>query len=103
MPAKCSAAQKLTDWQIGRITFVATKVDHVPALKRDNRQHLLRELAGAGEIKADAHVSYHVAASVLSTQDGMAKIKGRPVEVVHGTRLGEDRVRSDFNGDVPGG
>ena len=98
-----SAAQRLANRQIEKVTFVATKADHVPALKRDNLKHLIRALAGAGEIEAGTHVSYHVAAAILSTTDGTAKIEGRPVEVVHGIKLGEDRMRPYFNGDLPTG
>ena len=98
-----SAAQLMANRQIERITFVATKADHVPALKRDNLQHLLRAVAGAGAVEPGTRVSYHVAASVLSTTDGMAEIEGRPVEVVRGIKLGQDRVRPYFNGDLPAG
>ncbi len=98
-----SAAQKLANRQIEKITFVATKADHVPAMKRDNLQHMLRAVAGAGELEAGTRVSYHVAASVLSTVDGVAKFQERPVEVVKGIKLGEDQVRPYFNGDVPAG
>ena len=97
------AAQQLGHRQIERVVFVATKGDHVPGLKRDNLRHLLRALASAGQAGGETGVSYHVAASILSTEDGMAQIEGRPVEVVKGIKLGEDRVRPYFNGDVPTG
>src|SRR6266851_2907489 len=48
-------------------------------------------------------VSYHAIASVLSTVDGTARIEGRPVEVVMGLPLGEERQRSFYPGDVPSG
>ncbi len=37
-----AAAQRLTNRRIERVAFVATKADHVPALKRDNLLNLLR-------------------------------------------------------------
>jgi predicted YcjX-like family ATPase len=41
--------------RIERVTFVATKADHVPALKRDNLCNLVRALAEpAREQQADA-------------------------------------------------
>ena len=98
------AAQRLSNHRIERVTFVATKADHVPALRRDNLLHLLRVLAGAdaGQPGSQgAGISHRVAASILSTQDGVAHWQDRPVEIVQGIVLGEDRVRPFFVGDVP--
>lgn len=95
-------AQKLANRRIDKITFVATKADHIPGAKRDNLRHLLQMLAGSGHSHGgDAHVSHHVAASVRSTTDGTMKIQDRPVEVVQGTVLGGSRVQSLFVGEVP--
>jgi uncharacterized protein len=92
--------------RIGRVVFVATKADHVPAMKRDNLRFLLRSLAGVAEshqTEAGAAVSYQVAASLLSTEDGVAKLDGRPVQVVKGRVVGEDKVRPFYVGEVPVG
>ena len=98
------AAQRLTHRQIEQVTFVATKADHVPAMRRDNLRHLLQTLSDAGQRNGSAtRVSHHVAASILCTTDGMIKMEERPLEVVHGIKLGEDRVRPYFSGDVPAG
>lgn len=104
-------AQGMGSHGIERITFVATKADHVPGLRRDNLRHLLGELAdtsrdGKGNVKGQAgakgvKTSHHVAASVLSTKDDVTTIQGRPMEVVSGTVLGDDKVRPFFGGDVP--
>lgn len=99
-----SAAQKLAGRRIERVAVVATKADHVPALKRDNLRHLLRSLSDAAEAHQDergAQVTYQVAASLLSTEDGTAKLAGQPVQVVQGLKLGEDKVRSFYVGEVP--
>ena len=100
------AADRLANRRIERVAFVATKADHVPALRRDNLLHLLRALAdagtGAGRQGGNAAgVSHHVAASVLSTRDGTARSGETVVEVVKGIVLGEERVKSFFVGDVP--
>ncbi len=101
-----AAARHLSDPRIDRVAFVATKADHVPALKRENLRHLLRALvdpvaehpAGAG-----AAIGYHVAAALLSTEDGTAKLEGRTIPVVQGIVMGEDKVRPYFVGEVPSG
>ena len=74
-----SAARRLGGQRIERVVFVTTKADHVPALKRDNLRHLLRSLSGLAEARQsalDAQVTYQVAASLLSTEDGTAKLDG---------------------------
>ena len=90
---------------IERVAFVATKADHVPGLRRENLKNLLRNLvetARANELPGRP-VTYHTVASVLSTVDGTANIDGRPVEVVLGMPLGEERQRAFWPGDVPSG
>ncbi|OJY73634.1 MAG: hypothetical protein BGP12_13685 [Rhodospirillales bacterium 70-18] len=89
---------------IGRVAFVATKADHVPALRRENLRNLLRALAApaAGGLAGPA-VSYHAAAAVLATRDGTARIAGRAAEVVQGVVLGEAQARAFHVGDVPSG
>ena len=106
-----AAMQRMAIPRIERVAFVATKADHVPAMKRDNLVHLLRALAspaagegsreGSREGPPAASTSYRAAASVLSTRDGTGRIGGHAVEVVEGVVLGEDRVRPYFVGEVP--
>jgi predicted YcjX-like family ATPase len=99
-----AAADRVGGSRIGRVVFVATKADHVLALKRNNLRHLLRSLAGATESRqtmAGAQVSYQVAASLRSTEDDVALLDGRPVQVVKGRVIGEDKVRPFYVGDVP--
>jgi predicted YcjX-like family ATPase len=93
---------------IERIAFVATKADHVPAMSRDNLRNLLQAMVkpaadGAGREVGDAKtaVSYHVAASILSTMDGTAPLGGRNVEVVLGVVMGEEIRRPFYAGSVP--
>jgi predicted YcjX-like family ATPase len=98
------AAQKMAQHRIQRVVFVATKADHVPAMKRDNLLGLVRNLAEAGRPRhenAGVGVTHRVAASILSTRDGLSRAEGRAVEVVEGVVLGEDRARPFFIGDVP--
>jgi predicted YcjX-like family ATPase len=101
----CGAmADRIGGNRIGRVVFVATKADHVPALKRDNLRHLLRALAGAAESRqnaAGAAVSHQVAASLRSTEDDVTVRDRRPVQVVKGVVVGEDKVRLFDVGDVP--
>ena len=88
--------------RIERLAFVATKADHVPALRRDNLKHLLRELANdAREHVGEGRITYHVASSVLSTKDGTITDNGRPLEVVFATPLGQEQARAFYPGDVP--
>ena len=89
---------------IERVAFVATKADHVPALARDNLKHLLRAMAdpAAKDWQAtNTQVSFHVAAAILSTEDGVARLDGQTVQVVRGTVLGESTVRPFYVGAVP--
>jgi predicted YcjX-like family ATPase len=88
---------------IARVAVVATKADHVPALRRDALRHLLAALAAPALEGRDGPVSLHVAASVHATTDARARLGGQDVEVVQGVVLGEDRARPYFVGDVPPG
>ena len=104
--------ERLLPWGAGspiaRVAVVATKADHVPALRRDALRHLLAALAAPalegrdGPVRGGA-VSLHVAAAVTATRDAKARLGGRDVEVVEGVVLGEDRARPYFVGDVPPG
>ena len=99
-----AAVQRMASPRIERVTFVATKADHVPAMKRDNLVHLLRALASLAAVQdgiAAASASYRAAASILSTRDGTSRIGDRTVEVVEGVVLGEERARPFFVGEVP--
>ena len=98
-----AAVQRMASRRIERVAFVATKADHVPAMKRDNLVHLLRALASpaAQDGMAAASASYRAAASILSTRDGTGKIGDRVVEVVEGVVLGDERTRPFFIGEVP--
>jgi predicted YcjX-like family ATPase len=90
--------------QIERVAFVATKADHVPSMSRTNLKYLLTALAKrASESweRNEARVSYHVAASVRSTEDGAAVRGDRTVEVVLGVRIGEEKVHPFDVGQVP--
>ncbi len=88
--------------RIERLAFVATKADHVPALQRDNLGNLLRELVSRTiDHVGQKRVSYHVAASILSTVDGTGNIDGRAVEIVQGIPLGEEHARGFYPGTVP--
>jgi uncharacterized protein len=88
--------------RIERLAYVATKADHVPAMRRDNLCNLLRALAETAQEKLGRiPVSYHAAAAVLSTEDGTATIDGRAIEVVYGVPLKEKRARPFYPGDVP--
>jgi predicted YcjX-like family ATPase len=90
--------------RIERVAFAATKADHVPALRRENLRNLLRSMAESMRpANIGQPVTYHVLASVMSTTDGTVKADGRPVEVVYGVPLGEERVRPYYPGDVPSG
>ncbi len=95
-------SQTIRSRRIERLAFVATKADHVPALRRDNLKHLLRDFAnGALQHAGESRITYHVAASVLSTKDGTITDNGRPLEVVFATPLGQEQARAFYPGDVP--
>ena len=99
----------LREAPIARVAVVATKADHVPAMRRENLRHLLAALtepalvAGRAAMPRRGPVSLHVAAAVHATMDGKARLGGHDVEVVHGVPMGEDRARPFFVGDVPAG
>jgi predicted YcjX-like family ATPase len=73
-------------------------------MSRVNLKHLLAALtkrASENWERNEVGVSYHVAASVLSTEDGTAVRGDRTVEVVLGRRIGEDKVHPFDVGQVP--
>ena len=87
------------------VAFVATKADHVPELQRDNLRSLLRAMSqparNHGPVSGDA-VSYHVAASILSTRDGWIDHENRPCEaIVWGRRLGDIKDMAYQTGSIP--
>ncbi|MGE4046011.1 MAG: YcjX family protein [Acetobacteraceae bacterium] len=91
--------------RVERVAFVATKADHVPELQRENLRALLRDMArparAHGPAAEDA-VSYHVAASIVSTTDGWAERASRHREpVVWGRELGHEERRAYHVGAVP--
>jgi predicted YcjX-like family ATPase len=90
---------------IERIAFVATKADHVPELHRDNLRALMRDMvrpASAHAPGGEDAVSYHAAASVVSTTDGWAdQPDGHREPVVWGRKLGETQARPYRVGNVP--
>lgn len=90
--------------RIERVVFAATKADHVPHLKRDQLRSLLRSLLEATathQRTQGVFISYQTAASLVSTQDSTTQMDGRTVEVVRGIKLGEDKLRSFYVGEVP--
>ncbi len=92
--------------RIERLAIVATKSDHVPAMRRENLKNLVRDLANTERMQqtlTGMPVTYHAASAVHSTTDGIAHVDGRPVEVVMGIPLGEERARPFYPGDVPSG
>jgi predicted YcjX-like family ATPase len=87
---------------IERIAFVATKADHVPELHRDNLRALMRDMVRQAETRGPDAVSYHAAASVVSTTDGWAdQPDGHREPVVWGRKLGETQARPYRVGNVP--
>ena len=89
-----------------KVVFVATKADHVPAMQRDNLRHILHALAdpGAGrQVEHGASVSHRSRPRSSRPATAPPQSGGTVLEVVQGVRLGEDKVRSFFVGDVPAG
>lgn len=100
------AARHMSDPRIQRVAFVATKADHVPSLKRQNLDNLLRALVdplAAHSESSGAKISRHVAAALLSTEDGSAVINGHKTPIVKGIVFGQERVRDYTMGEVPSG
>ena len=90
---------------VQRVAFVATKADHVPELHRDNLRALMRDMvhlaSGHGPNGPNA-VSFHAAASVVSTTDGWAdQADGHREPVVWGKQLGATEARAYRVGNVP--
>lgn len=90
---------------IERVAFVATKADHVPELHRDNLRALMRDMVHLAALHGpggDNSVSFHAAASVVSTTDGWAdQPDGHREPVVWGKKLGESQARPYRVGNVP--
>jgi predicted YcjX-like family ATPase len=87
---------------IERIAFVATKADHVPELHRDNLRALMRDMVRLAATHGPDTVTYHAAASVVSTSDGWAdQPDGHREPVVWGKKLGEAQPRPYRIGNVP--
>jgi predicted YcjX-like family ATPase len=90
---------------IERVAFVATKADHIPELHRDNLRALMRDMVHLAREHSpgdDARVTYHAAASVVSTTDGWAdQPDGHREPVVWGRKLGEAQARPYRVGNVP--
>ncbi|MBS5905325.1 MAG: YcjX family protein [Acetobacteraceae bacterium] len=99
--ALATVARYLPAHGIRRTAFVATKADHVPALRRENLRHLLRILAGWGEVAMPKNHGVHAVASVLATVDGTGQRDGRTVEVVRGVLAGQGELRPYDPGEVP--
>lgn len=99
-------ASLATSRRIERLAIVATKADHVPTLRRENLKNLVRALAerALSEKGLDGRsVTYHTAASVNSTKDGVKEIDGQLYEVVFGSPLGDEKPKVFYPGDVPSG
>ena len=96
-------SQALLSRRVEKVAFIATKADHVPAMRRDNLRNLLRALAEPARAEQGGMpVTYHAVAAVLSTEDGTTRTTdGRPMEVVFGVPHGEGRARPFYAGDVP--
>ena len=87
---------------IERVAFVATKADHVPELHRDNLRALMRDMVHLAAKPGPESVSYHAAASVVSTTDGWAdRPDGHREPVVWGRTPGEAEARPYRVGNVP--
>jgi predicted YcjX-like family ATPase len=89
---------------IERLAIVATKADHVPSLQRDNLCNLVRSITDRGFSRSSfgrVPLSYHAAASVVSTRDATASYNGRAIEVVVGVPAGSERERPFYPGEVP--
>jgi predicted YcjX-like family ATPase len=73
-----AAARTLGNQRIERVTFVATKADHVPAIQCDNLHNLVRAQAHAKgtDHAVGAPVTYQAAAAIRSTQEGTSRSIG---------------------------
>ncbi|HJS86673.1 MAG TPA: YcjX family protein [Acetobacteraceae bacterium] len=84
---------------IGRVTFVATKADHVAARQRGNLAALMRRLTSVPE--GEASSAAFAVASVRCTEDVVETLDGRPVSAVRGRIIGESRPARSYPGEVP--
>ncbi|WP_149537553.1 YcjX family protein [Siccirubricoccus phaeus] len=87
----------------GRVAFVATKADHVPARQRDALAALLGHLVAGPEARAGAvglATSIHTLASIRCTEDAVTTLEGRPVAAVRGVLPGGKRALV-YPGEIP--
>jgi predicted YcjX-like family ATPase len=98
----------LLDWLtgagVGRVAFVATKADHVPARQRDALAALLGHLVAAPQGRATSAgvtTSVHALAAIRCTEDDVATLEGRPVAAVRGVLLSNRRSAKVYPGEIP--
>jgi hypothetical protein len=92
----------LTGQGVKRVTFAATKADHVPSRAREALTGLLGDLVGReqpGPLGAETAV--HAVASIRCTEDDVATLEGRPVSAVRGLLLEGGKVAKVYPGEVP--
>ena len=95
---------KLTGAGVSRVSFVATKADHVPGVSRDALTGLLEDLVAAPRARvlgAGATVSVHAVAAIRCTEDAVAERDGRSVPAVRGVLLEGGRWAKVDPGLVP--
>jgi predicted YcjX-like family ATPase len=97
--ATARASDAIAIRRIERVAFVTTKADYVPSMLKNLLRDLV-ETARPNE-RGSQQVTYHTVASVLSTEDDIAEVNGRPVEVVPGVPLGEERRRASTPARFP--
>lgn len=92
----------LTGQGVRRVAFAATKADHVPTRMREALVGLLGDLVGRDAAGAlDAARSVHAVAAIRCTEDDVATLEGRAVQVVRGVLMEGGKPGKVYPGEVP--
>lgn len=92
----------LTGQGLRRVVFAATKADHVPARMREALPGLLGDLLGrdpAGPL--DPATAVQAVAAIRCTEDDVATLEGRAVQVVRGVLMAGGKPAKVYPGEVP--
>jgi hypothetical protein len=94
--ARLRCVTELADTGECREELAATEDLASNSLKRDNLRHLLRSLSDPAEARQSVHgaqVTCQVAASLLSAEDGTAKLDGSPPPTASGRPIAAGSIR----------
>ena len=101
---KSNILTRLFSPRIDKLLFAATKADHVTADQHESLMSLVEQLI----FKAKKSLSFNslkmktlAIASIRSTEQGKSEYKGKPIHVLRGKRLDNNKLITIYPGAVP--